>query len=581
MMSVSLSLLATTTVLVAGPATPASADPNCINGGAYLLWARGSNAEFLPNGGSAPEATRAFKDHINYALGVAGVNSRDWAELGNLNGDFDSQNNLDSGEYPAKLDFPPGPVYSDSLNKGIAELVTHLQHRYGTATGNWVSNCHNETLVLGGYSQGADVIRDALWQLPGYVKDNIGYVALYGDPRHDPGGCDRVAWWERGDANCHDGTIWWYPRRSSYVSNEYFNRFGSWCGANDHYCAYHGDIYGGDHGTAYQNFWIQQSAAEVAAAARNKQCSLNPNMCPGTRLMGDVNGDGRKDAVVMFRDSGTAMVAASNGSSFGGPTSWCYLHTVGADRYFLADVNGDNRDDLLAFWGSNGMWRVSLSSGSGFWPEQEWAWGHGVGTSRQFVAKVNNDNMADIVTYDQNTGDWWVSTSGGTGFWPPSRWISGHGVGSNDQFVADFNADGRSDAAVYIASGGNWHVGLSNGVNGFGYPPSWSAGHGHSSNKRLVGDVSGDGRADAVYYYNRRDLWDVGTASAQGGFWSPTAWANDHGHGSTEQFIASVTNDGMADLVTYRNGYWWVSPSSGSGFWGPPQLWRTGHGAGS
>ncbi len=79
----------------------------------------------------------------------------------------------------------------------------------------------------------------------------------------------------------------------------------------------------------------------------------------GTRLLGDVNGDGRYDAVVMFRDSGTPMVALSSGSSFTAPSAWAYSHTVNADRYFLADVNGDGKDDLVAGWLSIGRWYVS------------------------------------------------------------------------------------------------------------------------------------------------------------------------------------------------------------------------------
>jgi len=75
----------------------------------------------------------------------------------------------------------------------------------------------------------------------------------------------------------------------------------------------------------------------------------------GTRLVGDVNGDGKSDAVVMFRDTGTAMVALSNGSSFTTPTSWAAGHTVGAEKYFLKDVNGDGMADLVAFWKSIGM----------------------------------------------------------------------------------------------------------------------------------------------------------------------------------------------------------------------------------
>lgn len=305
----------------------------------------------------------------------------------------------------------------------------------------------------------------------------------------------------------------------------------------------------------------------------------SPTSGVGTRLLGDVNGDNRDDAVVMFRDTGTAMVALSTGNSFAQPVSWANLHTVRADKYFLADVNGDNMADLIAFWQSNGRWRVSLSSGTGFWPETEWAMGHGVGTTRQWVAKVNNDSMADVITYDAATGDWYVSASSGSGFWPPVPWIRGHGIGSVSQEVADFSGDGKVDAGVWFPSG-SWYVAISNGGNFNGYT-QWSAGHGLNSDKRVVGDANGDNMADPAYFFSGNGHWDIGTSSGTG-FWAPTAWAHGHGANTTEQFLAKVNPDNMADIVTFDRitGDWWVSTSSGSGFW-PPSRWVSGHGAGS
>lgn len=302
-------------------------------------------------------------------------------------------------------------------------------------------------------------------------------------------------------------------------------------------------------------------------------------MGTGARLMGDVNGDGKSDAVVMFRDTGTAMVALSTGGSFATPSSWAYLHTVGADKYFLADVNGDNMSDLVAFWQSTGKWYVSLSSGSGFWPETDWATGHGVGTAKQWVTNVNNDGMADLVTYDAVTGDWHVSSSSGSGFWAPVPWIGGHGAGSASQEVADFTGDGKADAGVWFTNG-NWYVAASNGSSFSGYT-QWSASHGLNSGRRLVGDVSGDNKDDAAYFFASNGHWDVGTSSGSG-FWAPTAWAHGHGTGTTEQFLAKVNGDNMADVVTFDRvtGDWYVSASSGTGFWAPA-LWMSGHGANS
>jgi hypothetical protein len=304
----------------------------------------------------------------------------------------------------------------------------------------------------------------------------------------------------------------------------------------------------------------------------------------GTRMVGDVNGDGKADAVVMYRDSGTAFVALSNGSSAFGPVqTWAAQHTVGADKYFLGDVNGDGRADLVAFWNDVGRWRVNLSSGSGFWSEQEWAYGQGANTNNQFVADVNGDGKADAVTFDTVNGDWYASLSTGTGFGPNQQlWAHGHGAGSSDQFLADFDGDmaHKADVAFYYSSVGAWYVGISSG-SGFWTPNQWSANHGLSSDKRVVGDVNGDGKADTGYFFTSLGHWDVGL-SAGSGFYAPTAWAANQGNNTTDQFFADVSGDGKADFISYDNGAgdWRVSISSGSGFWAP-SLWLSGMGKGS
>lgn len=310
--------------------------------------------------------------------------------------------------------------------------------------------------------------------------------------------------------------------------------------------------------------------------------SLSGTSGVGTRMLDDVNGDGRDDAVVMFRDSGTASVALSTGSSFSSPATWSIEPLMtSADQYFLADVNGDGNSDLVGFWKDSGHWKVMLSNGTAFTgPPADWADGQGTGTSKQWVMDVDGDaqHKADMITFDSATGDWYVSTSTGTGFGPTQQqWADGHGYTSDDQVIADFSGDGKADAAVYFANTGTWYVANSLGTT-FGGAPSWSNSHGMNSSRRHVGDVNGDNKADAAYFFAANGHWDIGTSSGSG-FWPPTAWADGHGKDTTEQFLAKVNGDSMADMVTFdRNtGDWWVSASSGSGFW-PPVQWITGHG---
>ncbi|WP_165036697.1 cutinase family protein [Candidatus Protofrankia californiensis] len=244
-----------------------------------------------------------------------------WGELGNVEGDVSVPSNgspaifpNDPNEYPAIAvdNWRAPPIfYGESVEIGMEELVAHLNDRYaGNGPGNQGA-CHNETLILGGYSQGADVVGWALRRhdLSQAAKDHIGYVALYGDPKFEPGSLynrffhanfDRDWWWVRGDD-------WGYrpwaaamyvpvftpfvpvptivpdsgilSPRTPYVPSEFKGRFGSWCALFDAICAGWFPFGQDVHSNAYQGGggWIAQSVGEVVWAAGNKHNQLNPN----------------------------------------------------------------------------------------------------------------------------------------------------------------------------------------------------------------------------------------------------------------------------------------------------------------
>jgi hypothetical protein len=264
--------MAAIALAVAMPASPVQADPSCVNNGAYVLFARGSGAGF-----DSGEAL-TFKNTVRYQLSQFGVGS-EWAELGNLDNDGITSNT----EYPAVpwTRYASGGLnldgYGNSVTVGTNELVKHLNYRYGTATGNWVSNCHNEVVVLGGFSQGADAIGWALerhwngnrdWSLAPETRRHIAHVALYGDPRADCTGP-----WMRTDCRAiyaqAEGAL---GKRIPYVPSDIGNRLGSWCDPGDTICGgrFFMDPTGGTHGSVYQNGLIASSSREVALQAISK-----------------------------------------------------------------------------------------------------------------------------------------------------------------------------------------------------------------------------------------------------------------------------------------------------------------------
>jgi hypothetical protein len=100
---------------------------------------------------------------------------------------------------------------------------------------------------------------------------------------------------------------------------------------------------------------------------------------------------------------------------------------------------------------------------------------------------------------------------------------------------------------------------------------------------RLVGDTTGDGKADAAYYSGNIYKYWVGSSSGSG-FWSLSEWSYDGpGHNTNDTaFLVDVTGDGKADKVLWYRGTdnWYVGASSGGGFW-PLNQWISGHGANS
>ncbi len=91
--------------------------------------------------------------HIEISGGLRGYNSGAGAELTN-------------GE---------GYSYGKSVDQGVGELTAYLTKR--------MANCPDSKYIIGGYSQGAQVVGDALFRLTTEQQDKITYVALFGDPK--------------------------------------------------------------------------------------------------------------------------------------------------------------------------------------------------------------------------------------------------------------------------------------------------------------------------------------------------------------------------------------------------------------
>ena len=129
-----------------------------------------------------------------------------------------------------------GGQYRASVAAGVVELTTYLTQR--------TRDCPGEPFVVGGYSQGAQVVGEGLVALGSRTRDHIAFVALFSDPKlHLPEGggpfppaCrGQSSTWRRGTVSCWtDSGI--LEARTPYVPEDIEGRTGSWCDRNDGTC---------------------------------------------------------------------------------------------------------------------------------------------------------------------------------------------------------------------------------------------------------------------------------------------------------------------------------------------------------
>jgi len=290
------------------------------------------------------------------------------------------------------------------------------------------------------------------------------------------------------------------------------------------------------------------------------------------RLVGDVTGDGRDDLVGFANDG--VYLAASNGTGFGAArlvvadfgydSGW----RVESHTRLLADVDGDGRKDIVAY-GRDGVW-IARSTGTGFRaPSFVLA---SFGTAQSFTparhvrtaADVNGDGRDDLVVFADDGV--YTALSTGAGFLTPTRAVAEMGysqswrVDKHPRFLVDVNGDykkdiiGFGDAGVYVAR---------STATGFG-PATFEVPHfgtqqGFTSadaNPRAVVDLNGDGYLDLVGV----GPWSVWRSlGGPNGFGAATSVLNDlsrHdgiGGASTPLLFGDVDADGKADLVGFTS----------------------------
>jgi hypothetical protein len=324
-----------------------------------------------------------------------------------------------------------------------------------------------------------------------------------------------------------------------------------------------GDIQGARqiYGVAATHFGSPQKWSDVFCVT-GEECRL-----------GDVNGDGQDDIIAFEhgRFSSRVWVGLSSGTIgshhipyyFAAPNQVLSSFCASRQSCEVADVNADGRDDLVAFTGgstSSPQAIVAISNGAGFEPPRLWSGFSCLAGEVCKLADVTGDGAADVVVFSQNApGEVWVQPALGvpgpppiySGFGSPQHWATGFCTAGQTCAVGDVDGDGLADAVAFTR-GGNARVLVATSTGGgFTGAQQVNGSFCLDGQECLVADVDGDHHADAIAFSHDGSPHAMVARASRGGLmlgsaieWSPSAC------GASETcMVGDVNGDGYGDAV--------------------------------
>lgn len=270
---------------------------------------------------------------------------------------------------------------------------------------------------------------------------------------------------------------------------------------------------------------------------------------PTAVAIGDFNGDKKPDIIVTFIGSKDVKVYLNN--KFGGFSQNVYLSTPAGpypSAIAVGDFNGDGNQDVVVTEETTAKIRVMLGTGLGdFLPPNTYVVGSGPRSVA--IGDLTGDGKPEIVVGNYVSGSISVLYNKGLlGFNPAFNYVFGNNI--QKVILADFNGDNKLDVAMTNFMQSSITTMLNNGVGTFSTTNNYTVGNGPSA--IVAGDVNGDGKTDLVV----ADYFSHDTAlllnNGSGVFNAPTKYSSGVNTAPRDVALLDANGDGKLDIAVLK-----------------------------